>query len=182
MLRTKERPEARRPNHSTLTTETQQVSLTNYESPIVVDRSLPGIALKLPISISFSYLGCRISAVARDTSDGPVVSVTGVVGSVPFSVESPTARIMIRAILANLPSSGIVKLEAGERNQIVLRGEAPIGNPPSPAGVVAAASAVLSAAKPLIDLLAEIGARPTQRSSLDAGEQDGGTAKVAALS
>ena len=175
MLRTKERPEARRPNHSTLTTETQQVSLTNYESPIVVDRSLPGIALKLPISISFSYLGCRISAVARDTSDGPVVSV-------PFSVESPTARMMIRAILANLPSSGIVKLEAGERNQIVLRGEAPIGNPPSPAGVVAAASAVLSAAKPLIDLLAEIGARPTQRSSLDAGEQDGGTAKVAALS
>ena len=139
-------------------TQSEPVPETNAKPPISVDRAAHSIAFNLPVTISFSCYGCRFDAVARETPAGPVVSVNGVVGAIPFSAESTAARAMTKAVLARHPSSQIVRLELDERGLIAIRGEAPLGDTPSPAGAVAAASAVLSAAKPLMDILAQCGA------------------------
>ncbi len=131
---------------------------TNTSPVITVDRSAPGVALNLPVEIAFDCFGRHFSVVARDTPEGAVVSVAGIVGSVPFSAEGPAARAMTRAMLERRPSSEIVRLELADRNRIALVGEAPLGERPSPAAIVAVASALVSAAKPLIDILAACGA------------------------
>ncbi len=125
--------------------------------PVAVERSLPDIGLDLPFEISFTCYGCQFSAITEDSPDGVAVSVEGVVGTIPFSAESPAARAMTIAMLAKRPSSDIVRLELAGRNLIVLRGQALLGDRPSRAVAVAAVSAVLSAAKPLIDILADCG-------------------------
>jgi hypothetical protein len=119
--------------------------------------------LDLPIELSFSCFGGEFVANAEDTSDGAVISVEGVVGTIPFSAESPEARANLRALLAQRPSSEIVWLERADRNRIILRGRAPLGENPSKSGAVAALSAVLSAGKPLIDILVDCGARTAMK-------------------
>jgi hypothetical protein len=110
--------------------------------------------------------------VAENSPDGAVVSVEGIVGTIPFTAESSAARARTKALLAARPSSGIVRLELAGRNRIMLRGQAPLGDKPSPAGAIAAASAVLAAAKPLLDMLAVCGAstlaRPVDRDDTEA--------------
>ncbi len=125
--------------------------------PVAVERSLPDIALELPFEISFTCYGCQFSAITEDSPDGVAVLVEGFVGVIPFSAESPAARAMTIAMLARRPSSDIVCLELAGRDRIVLRGQAPLGDHPSRAVAVAAVSAVLSAAKPLFDILADCG-------------------------
>ena len=138
--------------------EAVRIPDTIANPPAAVERSLPEIALELPFEISFTCYGCRFSAIAEDSPDGVAISVEGVVGTIPFSAQSPAARAMTIAMLAKRPSSDIVWLELAGRNRIVLRGQAPLGDNPNPAVAVAAVSAVLSAAKPLIDVLADCGA------------------------
>ncbi len=139
-------------------TEAARISDTIAIPQVAVERSLPDIALELPFEISFNCYGCQFSAGAEDSPDGAVLSVEGVVGTIPFSAESAAARAMTRAMPAGRPSSEIVRFELAGRNRIVLHGQAPLGDHPSRAVVIAAVSAVLSAAKPLIDILAVCGA------------------------
>ena len=160
--------------------KTARLSESIVISTAAADRPSPGIALQLPAEFSFDCHGCRFSAVAEDSPDGAVVSVEGIVGAVPFSAESVTARARTRALLAMRPSSDVVRLELAGRNRIVLRGQAPLGDEPSPAAAIAAASAVLSAAKPLMDILALCSAsalvRPIARSiarSIDRDDTEG---------
>jgi hypothetical protein len=100
----------------------------------------------------------RFFANAEDSPNGAVISIEGVVGKIPFSAESPEARASLRQVLSRRPSSEVVWLERAGRNRVVLRGEAPLGQNPNRAGVVAALSAMLSAGKPLLDILADCGA------------------------
>ena len=114
--------------------------------------------LDLPFEISFSCYGGQFIANAEDRPDGGVISVQGVVGTIPFSAESLEARAILREMLAKRPSSQIAWLERAGRNRVVLCGQAPLGDNPSRAGAVAALTAVLSAGKPLIDILVDCGA------------------------
>ena len=114
--------------------------------------------LELPLELSFRCFGGQFIANAEDTSDGAVISVEGIVGTIPFSAESLEARACLRDVLAKRPSTEIAWLERAGRNRIVLRGEVSLGENPSKAGAVAALSAVLSAGKPLIDILMDCGA------------------------
>ena len=148
---------ATKPIYSNAMAEAVRLPDTNANPPVVVERALPGIALELPFEISFTCYGCQFNAIAQDSPDGVAVSVEGVVGAIPFSAESPAGRAMTIAMLARRPSSDIVCLELAGRDRIVLRGQAPLGGHPSRAVAVAAVSAVLSAAKPLIDILADCG-------------------------
>jgi hypothetical protein len=149
---------ATEPIQSNAMTEPARISDRISNPPVAVERSVPVNELELPLEISFSCHGCQFIANAKDSPGGAVISVEGVVGTIPFSAESPKARAMIRELLAKRSSSEIVWLELAGRNRIELRGQAPLGERPSRAGAVAAVSAVLSAAKPLIDILMDCGA------------------------
>ena len=131
---------------------------TTMNPPVAVERPLPDNALDLPFEFSFNCHGCRFIAGVEDTPDGAVLSVEGVVATVPFSAGSPAARAMTIAMLANHPSLEIVGLELAGRNRIVLRGQVPLGDHSSRSGTIAVVSAMLSAAKPLIDILKTCGA------------------------
>ncbi len=139
--------------------EAVRIPDTIANPPAAAERLLPDIALELPFEVSFTCYGCQFSAIAEDSPDGVAVSVEGVVGTVPYSAESPAARAMTLAMLARRPSTDVVCLEHAGRNRIVLRGRALLGDHPSRAVAVAAVSAVLWSAKPLIDILADCGAR-----------------------
>ncbi len=139
-------------------TEAARIADTTEKSPVAVKRSLPDNALDLPCELSFNCHGYQFNAGAEDSPDGVMVSVEGVVGTIPFSAESRAARQMTMEMLAKGPSSEIVRLELAGRSRIVLRGQAPLGDHPSRAGFVAVVSAMLSAAKPLIDILQDCGA------------------------
>ncbi len=162
-------------------TEVERGSETIAEPPVTVGWTVSAFALDLPATISFSCYGCQFSAVARDSTDGAVISVEGVVGAIPFSAESPAARATTRAMLALRPSLDIVRLELTERYRIVLRGQAPLGDHPSRAGAVAAASAVMSAAKPLMDILAVCGAGAVSRP-IDGADTEAAKAAAVAVS
>lgn len=125
--------------------EAARISELIANFPAAFDRPSPDVALELPAEISFDCHGCRFSAVAENSPDGAVVSVEGIVGAIPFSAESSTARARTRELLAARPSSDIVRLELDGRSRIMLRGQAPLGDKPSPTGAIAAASAVLAA-------------------------------------
>ena len=139
--------------------EAVRIPDTIANPPAAAERLLPDIALELPFEVSFTCYGCQFSAIAEDSPDGVAVSVEGIVGTVPFSAESPAARAITIAMLAKRPSSDIVCLELAGRNRIVLHGQVPLGDHPSRAVAVAAVSAVLWSAKPLIDILADCGVR-----------------------
>lgn len=149
--------DATKPIQSHAMAEAIRIPDTIANQPVAAERPLTDIAFELPFEISFACYGCQFSAIAEDSPDGVAVSVEGVVGTVPFSAESPAARAMTIAMLAKRPSSDIVCLELAGRNRIVLRGRVPLGDRPSRAAAVAAVSAVLWSAKPLINILADCG-------------------------
>lgn len=136
-------------------TEAVPNSDTITNPPNAFERTAPVNELDLPFEISFSCYGCEFIANAEDSPDGAVMSVAGVVGTIPFSAESPEIRAMMREMLARRPSAEIAWLELAGRNRVVLHGQAPLGERPSRAGAVAAVSAMLSAARPLIDILVD---------------------------
>ena len=157
--------------HSNSMTEAERISDRIMNLPVAVDRSVPVNELELPLEISFGCYGRQFIANAEDSPGGAVISVEGVVGTIPFSAESAEARAMIRELLAKRPSSEIVWLELAGRNRIELCGQAPLGERPSLAGAVAAVSAVLSSAKPLIDILVDCGTcTPVTVINLDGAE------------
>ena len=152
-------------------TEAVPISDTIMNPPSAIERSGPVNELDLPFEISFSCFGCEFLGNAEDLPDGVVMSVAGVVGTIPFSAESPEIRAMMREMLARRPSAEIAWLELAGRNRVVLRGQVPLGERSSRAVAVAAVSAMLSAAKPLIDILVDCGARtPVTSIDLDGAE------------
>ncbi len=108
---------------------------------------------KLPLQIAFQCFGASFTATACDGADGAVLTITGCVGSVPYTAESQAARETARAIIEQKPQCATARLSVVDRHHIFLHGELALGGPPTPSRIVATVTAIMASARPMVELV-----------------------------
>ncbi len=108
---------------------------------------------RLPLNISFRCYDIPFTALASEGPDGPTLSLSGYVGALPFTAESPDARRTLKSILSTGPELATARLTLFERNRIIVQGELPLDGEVTPSRIVATATAFVATSKPLIDLI-----------------------------
>jgi len=131
-----------------------QISLSNEN----ITRENIGKLLEIhtpsfPLCFSFECYGISFSAQGVDSDGGPALRVSGSLGQIPYSAESPQDRKIIGEILALEPKFLGLKLRLAGEHDIVVEGELPLDGSITPSRIVATASAFAASAKPLIKIV-----------------------------
>ena len=108
---------------------------------------------KLPVDISFHCFGMPFSVRAAAGPDGLLLKLAGVVGHLPYSIESRFAREALSALLSRDPANCHAQLTLDRDHRIMVQGEMPLDGAATPARIVATAATIVASAKPLIELV-----------------------------
>lgn len=123
-----------------------------------------------PMGLTFSFIHRSVPFRCRYEEDGAggVLTMTGTLGRMPFSAESPAARTALLTILdaAGRHLGPVFGIEEGE---VRLKCSAPLERPVSAAKLVTALIALLVSPKPYIELIGAYLAPPEETGGDKAG-------------
>lgn len=109
----------------------------------------------IPATFAFHCYGVGFeAAVVHDADDAARLVITGDLGTMPFSAESPVARRYMHAVVDAGGELPYATITLSKKQSIAVRGSMTFPGHPSPALVAAGTAAIVIAAKPVIDLVA----------------------------
>lgn len=108
---------------------------------------------RFPLSFSFNCYGVEFLADGVESDAGPTLKISGNLGALPYSAESPENRKAIGKMLSMAPEYLNLRMKLSNKKQIIVEGELPLGGSISPSRIVATASAFVASAKPLIEVI-----------------------------
>jgi hypothetical protein len=118
-------------------------------------RLLASHVIVMPASFAFRCYGIEFeAAVVHDPEAAARLMVTGALGVMPFSAESPVARRYMHAVVDAGRELPYATITLSKKQSITVRGSMVFPRHPSPALIAAGTAAIVIAVKPVIDLVA----------------------------
>lgn len=108
-----------------------------------------------PLRFSFEFAGAPFQAEVT-TGDAPLVKVTGDLGILPYTIESPAARRWALRVIAASSQMRRGRLELESDHAIRLRAAAPPPARRNPVSIMSTVTALLLDFKPCLELLSEV--------------------------
>jgi hypothetical protein len=140
--------------------EPKVISIGGQSMPLDID-NLTEDAYKLgtslaPVEFAFTFAGVRFACRSEKIDDkNAVLRVAGDLGPLPFSAESPAARLAVLTIVedANAALGTLLKLTHG---RIMVGGDRPLSAPITAATMVTAIATFMLPIRPYLELLSEV--------------------------
>jgi len=141
-------------------------SLSRLVGPIEIDR-VEGAVADLPpprpsgvLRFRFCFREVPFEARAERRQDRPILSLTGDLGTLPFSIENPTRRRRLRKVLAAAELFSGLRWEVTPAQTIRANGEIDLGTALTPTAIIAGTATLLLQSRPYIDLITAVASEP----------------------
>jgi hypothetical protein len=135
-------------------------SFGRFELPFEIDRGLvPGDAGASPtgvLTFCFGFQDVPFQARAERRDGRPWLTLTGDLGSLPFSIENPRRRRRLLKVLHGAQAGTTLRWEVDQDHRMRVIGEIELGLPLTPMAVVAGAATLLVHCRPYIDLIVKV--------------------------
>lgn len=113
------------------------------------------------MSFEFTFRGVPFQARLGKKEDGGRLSLTGLIGQLPFSAQAPLARRQVLRIMSAANSATPLFFETARLQEVVVKGESPLERPMTPTSIVTGIACLLVPGKGYIDLILEALGRET---------------------
>ncbi|HUC63835.1 MAG TPA: hypothetical protein VMA53_00310 [Stellaceae bacterium] len=137
-------------------------SLGRFTPPFEIDRfgASFGLGPARPsgvLKFRFCFNEVPFTAETERRNDQPVLSLTGELGVLPFTIENARRRRRLRKVLAVAQSASGLSWEITRAHEIRATGEIDLGLPLTPMAVIAGAATLLLRSRPYLDLIVAVG-------------------------
>jgi hypothetical protein len=106
-----------------------------------------------PLCFRFCFKEVPFTARIAQQQDGAALSLTGDLGTLPFTAESPRRRRRLRLVLAAARRAPGMAWEITGDHHISVSGETMLALPLTPVAVIAAATGLLLRSRPYLELI-----------------------------
>ena len=123
---------------------------------------VPGITANPPgppraaLAFTFGCMGIPFAGRIERTDRRARLSFDGLLGPMPYSIEAPRTRRMVREVLASARTCALARFVIDAEHQLRIVGSVTLGLPVRPADIVAETALGLTAMKPHLDRLSEL--------------------------
>ncbi len=135
-------------------------SFGRFMPPFEIDRGLtPGDAGARPtgvLTFCFGFQDVPFQARAERRDGRPWLTLTGDLGSLPFSIENPRRRRRLLKVLHGAVAGTTLQWEVNQDHRMRVIGDIELGMPLTPMAVVAGAATLLVHCRPYIDLIVKV--------------------------
>ncbi|HXP73724.1 MAG TPA: hypothetical protein VN823_06215 [Stellaceae bacterium] len=131
-------------------------ALGDVALPLELDRTeLFGRLGPRPVEFRFTFREVPFSCTAERREGHPVLTLTGDLGSLPYTAEGAERRQAVQTVVAAARRRSGLDWQVTAQQQIVVRGGISLVLPLTPVAMVAGAVTLLLRARPFLDLLLE---------------------------
>ena len=141
-------------------------ALSRLAGPIEIDR-VEGASADLPparpsgvLRFRFCFREVPFEARAERRQTRPILSLTGDLGTLPFSIENPARRRRLRKVLAAAKLFSGLRWEVTPAQTIRAKGEIDLGTALTPTAIIAGTATLLLQSRPYIDLITTVAGEP----------------------
>lgn len=134
-------------------------SLGTSGPPWEIDRGTAppaGVRPPGPLRFSFGFCDVPFQARAERKAGKPVLTLTGDLGVVPFSIQNPRRRRRLLMVVQAAQQDSSLLWEITADHRISLTGEIDLNMPLTPTAVIAGATTLLARCRPYIELVVAI--------------------------
>jgi hypothetical protein len=135
-------------------------SLGSVALPLEIDRGFgPGDGGARPsgvLTFCFGFQDVPFQARAERRDGRPWLTLTGDLGSLPFSIENPRRRRRLLKVLHGAQAGTTLHWEVDQDHRMRVIGEIELGLPLTPMAVIAGAATLLVHCRPYIDLVVKV--------------------------
>lgn len=135
-------------------------SLGRFAPPFEIDRlGLLGGKPPKPtgvLTFCFGFQDVPFQARAARREGRPFLTLTGDLGSLPFSIENPRRRRRLLKVLQAAQTGTTMQWEVNQDQRMRVTGEIELGLPLTPMAVVAGAATLLVHCRPYVDLIVRV--------------------------
>lgn len=135
-------------------------SFGRFVMPFEIDRGLaPGDVGARPtgvLTFCFGFQDVPFQARAERRDGRPWLTLTGDLGSLPFSIENPRRRRRLLKVLNGAQAGTTLHWEVDQDHRMRVVGEIELGMPMTPMAVIAGATTLLVHCRPYIDLIVQV--------------------------
>jgi hypothetical protein len=136
-------------------------SLSRFEPPFEIDRFGASFGMGVRpsgvLEFSFCFKEVPFRARAERRNERPLLSLTGDLGILPFTIENARRRRRLRTVLAAARRSSGMSWEVTQNHRIRVSGEVDLDLPLTPTAVIAGATTLLMASRPYLELIVSVG-------------------------
>ena len=146
--------------------ESVLASLGRLAGPLEIDRVDAGIAGLPParpsgvLRFRFCFREVPFEARAERRQNRPMLMLTGDLGTLPFSIESPARRRRLRKVLSAAGLFSGLRWEVTSAQTIRASGEIDLGTALTPTAIIAGTATLLLRSRPYIDLITTVAGEP----------------------
>ena len=146
--------------------ESVLASFSRLAGPLEIDRADTGIANLPParpsggLRFRFCFREVPFEARAERRQNRPVLVLTGDLGTLPFSIESPARRRRLRKVLAAAGLFSGLRWEVTPAQTIRASGEIDLGTALTPTAIIAGTATLLLRSRPYIELITAVAGEP----------------------
>jgi hypothetical protein len=141
-------------------------ALGRLAGPIEIDR-VEGASADLPparpsgvLRFRFCFREVPFEARAERRKNRPILSLSGHLGTLPFTIENPARRRRLRKVLAAAELFSGLRWEVTPEQTIRASGEIDLGTALTPTAIIAGTATLLLQSRPYIDLITAIAGEP----------------------
>jgi hypothetical protein len=109
------------------------------------------------LKFRFCFMEVPFAAETERRQGRPVLTLTGNLGVLPFSIESARRRRRLRKVLAYARRASGLRWEVTPEHHIRASGEADLGLPLTPTAIIAGATTLLLRSRPYLELIVAVG-------------------------
>lgn len=113
-----------------------------------------------PLKFRFCFNEVPFTAEADRRQGRPVLSLTGDLGILPYSIEAASRRRRLRKVLAAARHASGLSWEVTAEHHIKVAGAIDLGLPLTPMAVIAGATTLLLRSRPYLELIVAVGGEP----------------------
>jgi hypothetical protein len=136
-------------------------SLGRFEPPFEIDRfgASFGMGVRPSGVLEFSFCFKEVPFRCRTErrNERPLLSLTGDLGILPFTIENARRRRRLRTVLTAARHSSGMSWEITQNHRIRVSGEVDLDLPLTPTAVIAGATTLLMASRPYLELIVSVG-------------------------
>ncbi len=135
-------------------------SLGRFNPPFEIDRlGLLGGKAPRPTGVMtfcFGFQDVPFQARTERRDGRPFLTLTGDLGSLPFSIENPRRRRRLLKVLQAAQTGTTMQWEVNQDQRMKVSGDIELGLPLTPTAVIAGAATLLVHCRPYIDLIVRV--------------------------
>jgi hypothetical protein len=149
-----------RPNANNAAPPGLIASFGRFVLPFEIDQGFaPGDASARPngvLTFCFGFQDVPFQARAERRKGRPWLTLTGDLGSLPFSIENPRRRRRLLKVLSGAQAGTTLQWEVNQDHRMRVVGEIELGMPLTPMAVIAGAATLVVHCRPYIDLMVRV--------------------------